>query len=151
MTARASAALARAVLAYLALMVAVITLAPFRFEPAPVQGVTAVFGLRDAVLNIVLFFPIGFVDRLGRGHGGASGWARAFGMGLALSLGIEVAQLFAPGRYPSLADLLANATGAALGAAACARAVRRVDGPQAVRTLALELPLVGLKIGRAHV
>lgn len=144
MTARASTALARAVLAYLALMIAVITLAPFRFATAPVQGITAVVGLRDVVLNLVLFFPLGFVERLGRGRDEGTGWARAFGLGFALSLVIELAQLFAPGRYPSVADLFANATGAALGALACARAVRRVDGPRTVRALALELPLVGL-------
>lgn len=140
----AATRLARALLAYLILMVAVITLAPFRFETGPVQGFTTVFGGRDFILNVVLFFPLGFVHRLGRARDEEVGVGRAFLVGLALSAVIEGAQLFAPDRFPSFADLLANALGAALGAKACALALVRLPGATAVRALALELPLVGL-------
>lgn len=139
-----SARLARVVLGYLTLNIAVITLAPFRFALAPVNGVTSIFGMRDAVLNIVLFLPLGFVYQLSRAHREQARWLMAFGAGLALSLVIEAAQVFAPGRYPSVSDLGTNALGAALGAWLASLAVQRTDGSQAVRAFALDLPLVGL-------
>jgi hypothetical protein len=139
-----STRLARAVLGYLTLNIAVITLAPFRFAMAPVNGITSIFGWRDAVLNIVLFLPLGFVYQLTRQDRTQARWLTAFGAGLFLSALIETAQVFAPGRYPSLSDLGTNALGAALGAYAASLAVQRTDGSRAVRAFALDLPLVGL-------
>lgn len=136
--------LTRVVLAYLALNIAIITLAPFRFESLPVHGLTDVFSLRDAVLNVVLFLPLGFVYQLSRPQRDHAEWWRAFAAGLVLSGLIEAAQVFAPERYPSLSDLATNALGAALGAVLAAIAARRADNVRAVRALALDLPLVGL-------
>lgn len=131
-------------LAYLALHIAIITLAPFQFVSVPVHGLTDVFGLRDAVLNVVLFLPLGFVYQLSRPERERAHALRAFVAGLVLSGLIETAQVFAPERYPSLSDLLTNALGAALGAVFAATAARRADNARAVRALALDLPLVGL-------
>jgi hypothetical protein len=139
-----SAQLARVVLGYLTLNIGVITLAPFRFAMAPVNGITSIFGWRDAILNIVLFLPLGFVFQLTRQDREQARWLMAFGAGLLLSALIETAQVFAPGRYPSLSDLGTNAMGAALGAWAASLAVQRTDGSRAVRAFALDLPLVGL-------
>lgn len=138
------ARLARAVLGYLALMIAIITLAPFRFAAAPVHGFVTTWGVRDAVLNVVLFVPLGFVLQLGRPRGRPVALAPALAIGAALSGFIEIAQLFLPERFPSVADLVTNACGAALGAFLASRATRRVDGAGAVRAFALDLPLVGL-------
>jgi VanZ family protein len=142
--AKTSARLARAVLGYLTLNIAIITLAPFRFAATPVNGLTSIFGVRDAVLNIVLFLPLGFVFQLSRDRREEARWLTAFGAGLVLSGLIEVAQVFAPGRYPSVSDLGTNALGAALGAWMGALAVQRTDGSRTVRAFALDLPLVGL-------
>lgn len=139
-----SARLARVVLGYLTLNIAVITLAPFRFAASPVNGLTSVFGVRDALLNIVLFLPLGFVYQLSRADRERARWALAFGAGLALSALIESAQVFAPGRYPSVSDLGTNALGAALGAWVASLAVQRAEGARTVRAFALDLPLVGL-------
>ena len=136
--------LTRVVLAYLALNIAIITLAPFRFMPMPVHGLTDVFSMRDAVLNVVLFLPLGFVYQLSRPERDRAHGLRAFAAGLVLSGIIETAQVFAPERYPSLSDLLTNALGAALGAVFAATAARRADNVRTVRALALDLPLVGL-------
>lgn len=138
------ARLARAVLGYLTLNIAVITLAPFRFSATPVNGLTSVFSIRDAVLNIVLFLPLGFVYQLSRQDRERARWVQALVAGLTLSATIEIAQVFEPGRYPSLSDLITNALGAALGAWMGALAVRRTDGTQALRAFALDLPLVGI-------
>jgi VanZ family protein len=136
--------LARAVLGYLALMIAIITLAPFRFESAPVQGLSAVWDLSDIVLNVVLFVPLGFVHQLARPRAAPPDWLRALGIGALLSGLIEGAQSFTPLRYPSLSDLIANASGAALGTLMAARATRSLEGAETVRAFALDLPLVGL-------
>lgn len=136
--------LARAVLAYLILMVVIVTLAPFRFASAPVQGISTLWSVRDLGLNVVLFVPLGFAFQIGRPRGGGAAWAPALLFGAVLSACIEAAQLFSPLRYPSLADLATNAFGASLGALLAARATRTIPGVDTVRAFALDLPLVGL-------
>lgn len=64
----------------------------------------------DALLNVLLFLPFGWV--LGRRK---SAW-RVVGWAALLSAGVEVAQLFLLGRYTSAADVAANTLGAGLGA-----------------------------------
>ena len=65
-------------------------------------------------------------------------------MGMGLSALIEGAQFFAPGRFPSLADLATNTAGAGIGAWLAARAPGRVDAVRAVRAFGVDLPLMGL-------
>lgn len=63
----------------------------------------------DIVQNILLFLPFGYF---------ASATAlRACLMGAILSLGLEFLQLWIPGRYCSMLDVLLNAAGAFLGGA----------------------------------
>jgi hypothetical protein len=68
--------------------------------------------LADGLLNAALFLPLGAA--LTR-----AGWRslQALSLGAVLSLGIEVVQLVIPGRDPSLADVVFNSLGAALGIA----------------------------------
>lgn len=68
-------------------------------------------GVSDFFLNIVLYLPLGFFLRIRTG----STWF-AVACGLVLSLSVETAQLFIPGRFTTVADLLANTAGAGLGA-----------------------------------
>jgi glycopeptide antibiotics resistance protein len=60
--------------------------------------------------NIALFVPLGLVLCLRT-------WSlrRTVAAGLALSVGIEIAQLFIPGRTTSFDDVLLNTVGVALG------------------------------------
>lgn len=62
--------------------------------------------------NVLMFVPVGlfFVLLLGRRR-----WWLAVMLGVALTLGIETAQLFLVDRVPDPRDLLANSIGAALG------------------------------------
>ncbi len=67
-------------------------------------------GLADLLLNIVLYLPLGFFVRARTGS-----LRLTVAVGFLLSLGVETAQLAIPGRFTTLADLLANTTGALLG------------------------------------
>lgn len=136
--------LGRAVLGYLAVVVAIITLAPFRFETTPAHGWSTVWSGSDLVLNVLMFAPFGFVYQLTRPRGAPTDWRRIVVLGAAASTSIELIQLFAPDRYSSLFDIATNTTGAIVGAVAFTVISQRVRGDTAVHTLALELPLMGL-------
>jgi glycopeptide antibiotics resistance protein len=136
--------LGRAVLGYLSLMMAIITLAPFRFALAPAHGLTQIWSWSDAIMNVVMFVPFGFVYQLTRPRGAPADWPRVLVLGAALSGMIELLQLFEADRYTSLVDVVTNAAGAALGTWLFARLATRVADDDAVQTLALELPLMGL-------
>lgn len=139
-----AARLSRAVVGYLTLMIVIVTLAPFQFAAASGHGFEFAWQPRDLVLNVVLFVPIGFTFQLGRARDTAAAWGRAAVFGGAISLLIELAQFFEPGRFPSVADIATNTVGAALGALVAARATRAVAGAQTMRAMALDLPLIGL-------
>lgn len=136
--------LGRALLGYLALMVGIITLAPFDFQTIPAHGWTTIWNRSDVVMNVLMFVPFGFVHQLTRPRGAPVDWLRVVLLGALLSGLIEFAQLFAPQRYSSPLDLLTNTLGAALGAALFAQLARRLPGSEALRSFALELPLMGL-------
>ncbi len=84
-------------------------------------------GTSDAILNVVLFLPLGLLaDRPGR-------WSvfRVVLIGLVLSTSIELTQRFVPGRYSNLGDVAWNTAGAWLGAQAwTVRNVWLVPGPR---------------------
>jgi VanZ family protein len=134
------------ILSYLAMTVSVITLAPFRFEPLPVSGITLGGSAFDVVMNVVMFVPIGFVFQLSRSRDAArsSSLIGALALGFGLSLLVEAAQLFTPGRFPSPIDLVTNTAGAGVGAALATRLAVAADAPGTVRALAVDLPLMGL-------
>ena len=88
---------------------------------------------RDLSLNVILFIPLGVLGRRSLRHAGVAPFPALLGTvagGMALSLTMETLQHFIPGRYSSLADVLMNGGGAAVGAAAgiAAEAVGRVRG-----------------------
>ena len=64
----------------------------------------------DSVLNVLLFFPFG----IGLALSGIP-WKRAVLTACALSLTVETAQFFVPGRDATLGDVLTNTVGGALG------------------------------------
>jgi len=83
-------------------------------------------GRRDALMNVLVFLPFGFLSFL---KNSASGKMHrpvllATLLGAALSFSVEAAQIGLPSRNPSTSDLLMNATGALLGALS-ARALQR--------------------------
>jgi hypothetical protein len=70
-------------------------------------------GLADAILNVMLFMPLGaaLVSQRAR-------WIFVCLAGCACSLGIEVLQFYIPGRDPSASDLVFNTIGTAVGTVA---------------------------------
>ena len=69
-------------------------------------------GLSDSLVNVILFAPLGITLALNGRRG-----MRAVLLGGMLSCGVELAQIFIPGRDPSLGDVVANTLGTAAGQA----------------------------------
>lgn len=71
------------------------------------------FGTADFLLNAAFFLPLGFF--VCRAVGTRRGLVLAVLTGLSLSAVVEAGQLFLPGRFSTLGDLLANTLGAGTG------------------------------------
>ena len=130
--------LAFALLGYITLIILLLTLNPFYLAmPGQIRfALQATPG--DAISNLILFLPIGFLYRLTTQRRGA--WL----LGAAVSASIEVTQLFIPARTPSLMDLLNNTLGAGLGALLYTFLSSRIAiTPNMVGRLRLETPLMG--------
>lgn len=143
--------LSRATLGYVTVITAIITLAPFRFASVPQHGLTDLWTTSDIIMNIVMFMPLGFLFALTQRaldgtdtHARARAWTLVVVLGALLSAAIETAQLFEAERYTSLFDVVTNALGALVGFMLHALVAQRVRASSAVRSLALELPLMGL-------
>jgi hypothetical protein len=112
-------AMARAGAAVFTSAILLVTLSPAEGSATIDAGVLcltcSVAPIANLLRNIVLFLPLGFVLFYLLPGVGAVTLA-----GAALSAAVETLQLFIPGRNPLLVDLLANAGGAALGAALAA-------------------------------
>ena len=128
------------------LVIGFLTLRPSSGNAASFDATCVLCGERgsaDLLLNVLLFAPLGAVlGRLGLGP------VLVAGIGLALSLGIEIAQTIIPGRAPTWRDVVTNSVGAGLGAvtvqwmvplvrSAWARPLAWVTGGLAVATIAL--------------
>ncbi|MEE8304562.1 MAG: VanZ family protein [Candidatus Tectomicrobia bacterium] len=140
---RAHDSLGIALLTYLLLIIVVVTLLPFRFQWPPHLQIILVEEFIGVVANFCLFLPLGFVYRLNRRQPGDPWCGRPVVFGVAISMGIEVVQLFMPGRYTSPTDILANAVGVWAGAMLHAQVTRRLH-ERLVDQLALEMPLMHL-------
>lgn len=98
------------------------TLTPFPGARLPDFVGCVICGVRgwsDALVNLILFVPLG-AALLAIGRTGP----RAVGLAGLLSAGIELAQIFIPGRDPSLGDVCFNTLGAAVGQVTTALALR---------------------------
>ena len=85
-------------------------------------------GLADAILNVLMFVPLGVGLALaGAGLPGAALFGAAF------TLGIEFLQALIPGRDASVSDLVFNTLGCVLGAALVRSAPAWIDPPPARR------------------
>ena len=89
---------------------------------------TGTFRLRDIVLNVLFYVPVGFFcvrNGIGRWKGSTSS---AVTYGLVLSLVTEFTQVFGHGRFPSMTDVLTNTSGALAGALLADALTRRSSG-----------------------
>lgn len=122
-----------------AIGVAAVTLTPNGGPVARIVSFCLVCGERgtaDALLNIVLFVPLGLL--IGRRRGAIV----ALVLGLMVALCVETGQLLLRGRYSNAGDILWNGGGAWLGGLLAPSVRRWLDGPVsfAPRVLAVGLP-----------
>jgi VanZ family protein len=116
-------------LALWGLFIAYATLLPFDFSASGEQVAArlrllwerpwSVRSRADAIGNVLLFLPWGFllaIWRAGRGRSLVATLCLALLSGAALSGSLELTQLFAPSRYPSVIDLATNTFGSVVGA-----------------------------------
>jgi glycopeptide antibiotics resistance protein len=87
----------------------------------PAQSVSLgfrTFSVFDALQNILLFAPLGYLLAAGpQGKSPRGLWQAAFAC-FALSAAVECAQAWIPGRFPSCWDVLFNTAGGIIGARA---------------------------------
>jgi len=132
--------LAAALLGYIVLVIFLLTWNPFSLALPGHLQLSFRIGPRDALANVLLFLPVGFLYRLGQGR-----QRGAILLGAAISAGIEAGQFFIPGRTPSVVDLGMNISGSWMGAALHDLLAARIAmTPGMVGRLALEVPLMGL-------
>jgi hypothetical protein len=93
-----------------AIFLATLTPAPGELVGSRLCVVCGSMGGVDVILNVLLFVPLG----IGMAMAGTSA-KRAVVAALGISLLVETAQLFIPGRDSSLGDLITNTIGGALG------------------------------------
>lgn len=141
--ASATRRLDRLLLGYLGLVVGVIVLAPFHLQEPSLDRILLMpggaQGRADILLNVALFVPLGFL--LER----SLGVTRTALLCLLASLAIETIQLFLPGRWSTLSDLLANGLGGLLGALGSRLVRQRLVGSEGVTSrLFFDLPLIAL-------
>lgn len=121
----------RSVIPWLLIIVAALivygSLYPFNFKPDAIEGGVlqairelnwARAGRGDRILNVLLYLPLGFCLFLWLNS--RCSWRASIPiaalMGTALSLSIEIVQVYVPGRVSSLTDLTLNSAGTVLGA-----------------------------------
>lgn len=92
--------------------------------------------LADALLNVAFFVPLGWSLARRRGR-----WT-AVALGLGVSLTVEILQIWIPGRFPGLNDVLTNTAGTALGAWLVGREARIVPVVAFGAVLAVVAPAV---------
>lgn len=92
-------------------------------------------GTADLLLNVMLFAPLGWALGYTRGSDRLSG-AGVLLLGALLSLVIEAAQLYIPGRAPTLRDIVANALGAGIGWLVAVSLATWADRWRAARSIA---------------
>jgi glycopeptide antibiotics resistance protein len=132
--------LAAALLGYIVLVIFLLTWNPFSLALPEDLQLSFRIGPRDALANVLLFLPVGFLFRLGQGSPRG-----AILLGAAISTGIEAGQFLIPGRTPSVVDITMNTLGSWIGAGLYDLLSARIAmTPRMVGRLALEVPLMGL-------
>jgi VanZ family protein len=130
-------------LAYLLFLIAVATMLPFRFRWPTHVDIGVITNEGDILNNICLFLPLGMLYRLMRNGQGDPWCTRSLLFGAALSIGIELTQLFLRGRFTSVADVLSNSAGAWAGAMLYHHLGQRLPARQ-VWPLRFDLPSMNL-------
>ena len=132
-----------ALLAYFAFVVCLITLLPFRFHWSGTVEIFLKWEWLDVILNVILFFPLGFLFRLTQQKEAGQERIRVLIYGFLGSGFLEIVQIFEIDRFSSPWDIMANSLGAWLGALFFDKVKNRLNRHMVSR-FALELPLMNL-------
>ena len=143
-TDRTGARLGIALLAYLTAVMLVVTLAPFSFTWGVTRGLDLAVAPWDVARHGVMCAPLGFLYQLAQPRGSRVRWGWVVGGAAVLGILIETLQLLQPLRQASLVDVASGTLGAVLGAASYLRLSPSREEERTVRTLAVELPVMGL-------
>jgi glycopeptide antibiotics resistance protein len=133
-----------ALLIYMCIIVLLITLIPFEFRVPRQFNIIWQTNLADLVTNIFLFIPVGFFFKLSRGNARDNLCLASLLFGLILSAAIEFTQVFIPGRFTQVIDVITNGLGAWFGGVIYTLLKNQLKDGHADRVYALELPLMGL-------
>lgn len=136
--------LSYALLIYISVIVVLITLIPFDFRLPREFKITWSINFDDVITNIFLFIPVGFLFKLGCRKSKDPYCLMALAFGALLSLAVETVQLFVPGRYPQVSDIITNGLGAWLGAMIFHALKIKLKEKKSFKLFALELPLMNL-------
>jgi glycopeptide antibiotics resistance protein len=136
--------LSYALLIYMCIIVVLITLIPFDFRLPREFIITGSTNFADFTTNIFFFIPVGFLFRLSRRQSKDILCLNALIFGLLLSSAIEFTQVFIPGRYTQLIDVITNGLGAWFGAILFVLLKGQLSGERAGKLFSLELPLMNL-------
>ena len=132
--------MAAALLGYTVLLIFLLTWNPFLVASPTGKNFSLEFGPRDAIRNIILFIPVGYLQRLTGGRR-----IHAVLLGFLVSAAAELGQAFMPVRTPSPIDLATNTLGTGLGSLLFDLLSTRIAmSARLVGRLALEIPLMGL-------
>ena len=139
------ARLGAALLAYMVGVTLIVALLPFNFAWPEQWQVSVGDDPYDAIVNLLLFVPLGFLFRLAMSRERQGSILLVIRDAALISIGIEAMQLFDTTRQATLLDVIANTAGAGLGAFAFDRIARsaRISG-RLIGWLGLEIPLMGL-------
>ena len=136
--------LGTALLVYMLGVTLIVTLLPFQFAWPERWEVGVGHDPYDAVLNVLLFVPLGFLYRMVTPRGRGSMLLVIVKAALISSV-IEATQLFDATREATVLDVVANTFGAAVGAVGFDRIARSARlGGRVIGWLGLEIPLMGL-------
>jgi VanZ family protein len=141
---RDQSTLGYALLIYMCIVVVLITLVPFEFRMPEHFHLTWSTNFTDFFTNILLFVPVGFLFNLTRRENTDLFCLQALAFGVLLSFAVESAQVFIPGRYPQVIDVITNGFGAWLGGLIFTLLKNWLQEERAGRLFAWQLPLVGL-------
>jgi glycopeptide antibiotics resistance protein len=130
-------------LGYVVILAALATLTPFNFDVAHPHGLNWETTDTDVALNLAFLFPVGFLLRLARAERGWSYGLDGLCLGLAVSVLLELTQMFLPTRVSSPTDVATNGLGAWAGALTYMRVGPWLDR-RLHKQLSLHLPLANI-------
>ncbi|MCP3669555.1 MAG: VanZ family protein [Gammaproteobacteria bacterium] len=137
-------ALGYGVLAYMVIVILLLTLMPFQFGISSNPLLSWKGPIDDIIDNLFLFMPLGFIYRLVHRPSPGESSLPVLYYGLIFSIAIETSQLFLQPRTTTLTDVICNGIGAYVGARIYGMIRKNVDREGIAKLFWIEYPLMNL-------